>query len=189
VRQMHMYVWSHFADYIAVVQASSVEEARALLLEEIGGGDSSCPEREKAAKYVQENTPAIWYGPNAAFALTDSAEQREQIDYYEKKLVAARADALEYAAQIADAHWPESGHVHQDGAVSCQMTVSVDIRRAKGVGYEKWQPTEREKNIWRKFRMAIARCAQERGRENVCDFIDEYLNDGGREAKHGDSER
>jgi hypothetical protein len=58
---------------------------------------------------------------------------------------AARDEALEYAAQIADAHWPESGHVHQSDAVSCQMSISVEIRRAKGT--KEWQPTEHEKKV------------------------------------------
>lgn len=39
--------------------------------------------------------------------------------------------AFEEAATVADPHWPESGHVHQDGDLSCQATISVDIRRMK----------------------------------------------------------
>lgn len=54
-----------------------------------------------------------------------------------------RNDALEWAAQVSDAHWPESGHIHQDGAVSCPMTISVEIRRQKTL--KEWQPTEHER--------------------------------------------
>lgn len=42
-----------------------------------------------------------------------------------------RNDALEEAARIADAHWPEAGHVHADGSVSCAMSISIQIRRLK----------------------------------------------------------
>jgi hypothetical protein len=57
-----------------------------------------------------------------------------------KKAMARFADAwaslgvdagLEAAALVSDAHWPESGHVHQEDAVSCPMSISVQIRRMK----------------------------------------------------------
>jgi hypothetical protein len=73
-----------------------------------------------------------------------------------------RADALEYAAQIADAHWPESGHVHQEGAISCQMSISVEIRRRKGVAYRDWKPTEHEIELLAAKDAEIARLTQER---------------------------
>jgi hypothetical protein len=56
-----------------------------------------------------------------------------------------RNDALEYAAQIADEHWPESGHVHQKEAISCQMSISVAIRKAKTL--KEWEPTEHERLV------------------------------------------
>jgi hypothetical protein len=43
----------------------------------------------------------------------------------------ARDVALEEAARIADEHWPESGHVPQHDAVSCAMSISIQIRRLK----------------------------------------------------------
>lgn len=102
-RAYHMYVWYDSLAYIAVAQARSVDEARALVLPEIGGGDGSCPEREKASKCVRETTPVIWHGANAEFVLTDSAEQREQADFYEKKLAAADRYALERQKPLRDA--------------------------------------------------------------------------------------
>jgi len=72
-----------------------------------------------------------------------------------------RNDALEYAAQIADAHWPESGHVHQDDAVSCQMSISVEIRRAKTL--KKWEPTEHER--------IVEQAAFERGRQAAAEQV------------------
>jgi hypothetical protein len=74
---MHMYVWTREPFFFAVAQAHDVASARKLLLEECGGTDGSCPERAKAAEWIHEHNPSIWYGPNAEFALTDSAELRE----------------------------------------------------------------------------------------------------------------
>jgi hypothetical protein len=79
----HMYVWTKQSFFHAVAQALNVAEARELLLEEIGGGDGSCPEREAAAKWVRENQPTIFHRSNAEFSLTDSAELREQEAYVE----------------------------------------------------------------------------------------------------------
>jgi hypothetical protein len=69
------------------------------------------------------------------------SELNDMLHYTERKrysqaeadslIAQATADALEAAALIADKHWPESGHVHQEGAISCQMSVSVEIRRLK----------------------------------------------------------
>ena len=83
-RIWHMYIWTRQPFFHAVAQAESVDEARELLLEEIGGGDGSCPEREKAAKWVREQQPTIFHRSNAEFSLTDSAELREQEAYVEK---------------------------------------------------------------------------------------------------------
>lgn len=61
-----------------------------------------------------------------------TAIERER-DMLREQLEAARLEAtvgaLEIAAEIADQHWPESGHVHPDEAISCQMSISVMIRR------------------------------------------------------------
>ena len=82
-KQMHMYCWIRQPSFIAIAQAGSVSEARKLALDQIGHGDGSCPERDKAAEYIRENSPSIWYGPSAEFVLTDSAELIEQENYCE----------------------------------------------------------------------------------------------------------
>ena len=73
-----MYVWSFPSNFLAVSQASSVDEARRSMLLEIGeSGDGSCPERDKARERVKAINPQIWQGVNSEFCLTDSAECRE----------------------------------------------------------------------------------------------------------------
>jgi len=82
---MKLFVWTCQPSFVAVAHARTIEEARVRMIEEVGaGGDGSCPERDKARRYIQENTPSIWYGVNAEFALTDSAELIEQADFLEK---------------------------------------------------------------------------------------------------------
>lgn len=77
---MRMYVWSRKPFFIAVAQARIVAEARILVLAQIESreDDASCPERAAAIRFINANTPEIWFGPNAEFALTDSAELREE---------------------------------------------------------------------------------------------------------------
>lgn len=82
---MHFYCWSLPPRFIAVAQASSVAEARKLVLEQVGHGDGSCPERDFAAKWINEQTPGIWHGPAAEFALTDSSELIEMLAWMERK--------------------------------------------------------------------------------------------------------
>ena len=82
-RQFHMYVWSVKPDFVAIAQASSVAEARELLIsnrvDAIGeSGDGSCHKRDEAREFVREFQPDIYHYPNAHFALTDSAELEEQ---------------------------------------------------------------------------------------------------------------
>jgi hypothetical protein len=86
-RKVHMYCWAWEPSFLAVAQAENVEAARAMALREIGeeGGDGSCPERDKARNFVRDNTPAIWYGNNAEFVLTDNAELREAEAQSEKR--------------------------------------------------------------------------------------------------------
>jgi hypothetical protein len=78
---MKMFVWSDRFSFLAVAQAESVESARDKMLKEIGegGGDGSCPERDRARGIVKGNTPNIWLGANAEFTLTDAAESRESV--------------------------------------------------------------------------------------------------------------
>lgn len=91
---MHMYVWTHEPFFFAVAQAEDVATARQLLLDECGGTDGSCPERGAAAEWIREQTPTIWHGRNAEFALTDSAELRENdllVERLQKELAELRA--------------------------------------------------------------------------------------------------
>lgn len=77
-RLLKMFVWKNVS-FLAAAHAYSVAEARALLLatDLCSGGDGSCPERDAAREVILKNVPCIWYGPNAEFAITDSAEVRE----------------------------------------------------------------------------------------------------------------
>lgn len=80
-KRMKMYVWHSAPSFLAVAQADSVAKARELLLsnDTMGeSGDGSCHERDKAREYVKATRPHIWYGANAEFVLTDSAELQEQ---------------------------------------------------------------------------------------------------------------
>jgi hypothetical protein len=79
-------------------------------------------------------------------------------DALKEMLADERDNALELAATVADKHWPESGHVQQEGAISCQMTVSVDIRRLKG-------------NKERSAMDVMLSDAQERGRKSVYEKV------------------
>ncbi len=97
-KTMHLHVWSREPFFFAVAQAENVKAARELLLEEIGSsGDGSCPEREAAAEWVRTMQPHIWHRGNAEFALTDSAELRENELLVER--LQKRIAALERAAQ------------------------------------------------------------------------------------------
>lgn len=104
---MKMYVWSKPPAFLAVAQADSVDAARRRMLQEIGeGGDGSCPERDKARDIVANCNPAIWAGVNAEFALTDSAEVREQEAWSLSLSTAAtslRSQLAESQAREADA--------------------------------------------------------------------------------------
>ena len=65
------------------------------------------------------------YARTAAEALADEALRRGE------EIVRCRDQALEEAACVADQHWPESGHAHDAGTLSCQATISVLIRRLR----------------------------------------------------------
>jgi hypothetical protein len=74
-----MFVWTALPEWVAVAQAPTLEEAREAVLKEIGTShDGPCPARERADTHVRTKNPSIWYGTNAEFALTDSAELEEQ---------------------------------------------------------------------------------------------------------------
>lgn len=75
---MKFFTWRNEPSWIAVAHAESVTKARELLLGEVGGIDGSCVVRARARKVISEDAPEIWTGPNAEFALTDSAELEEQ---------------------------------------------------------------------------------------------------------------
>jgi hypothetical protein len=140
--KFHMYVWTKRAFFHAVAQATSVTEARELLLEEIGGGDGSCPEREHAAKLVRELQPSIFHRSNAEFCLTDSAELRE-MDAYTKTLQDKIAELMKASpspakteveverercrlivGRVADSLAHKSGRKCDVGAV-CRMLIAI----------------------------------------------------------------
>ena len=103
---MHMYVWSRKPAYLAVAQAESVEAARRALLSEdslVKSGAGSCPERDEARKAILETQPNIWFGTNAEFALTDSAELREHEDWASKQIANKDAEILRLHHIIAAA--------------------------------------------------------------------------------------
>jgi hypothetical protein len=76
---MKLHAWTDFHSFLAVAHAESVARARELLMVEMGeSGDGSCPERDKARQIVLTTMPEMWQGPSAHFALSDSAELREQ---------------------------------------------------------------------------------------------------------------
>lgn len=79
---MKMMVWSDHHSFFAVAQAETVEKARQAMLLEMGeSGDGSCPERDAARETILNTPPSYWVGTNAEFALTTSAELREQENY------------------------------------------------------------------------------------------------------------
>lgn len=96
-----MYCWSVASQFFAVAQATSVAQARKIMLKEIDASlrKDQTPELNKAARHVVAKSPSIWNGANAEFALTDSAALQEADAYSEqlnKKLLKVNklADAL-----------------------------------------------------------------------------------------------
>lgn len=118
---MLMYTWGGGSAFLAVARAGSVNEARKLVLAEMGeSGDGSCPERDKARERVLNTNPSMWTGPNAEFALTDSAELREQEDYSRKlfdqvEVLKSQRDAL---AALIKAHL-DCGEFQHGGRNDC----------------------------------------------------------------------
>ena len=98
---MKFFSWRCAPAWIAVAHAESVAKARELLLGEVGGLDGSCVVRAKARKAISEDAPEIWTGPNAEFALTDSAEVEEQ-DAELTRLRAELAAARERIANLTE---------------------------------------------------------------------------------------
>ena len=81
---MKLFIWTDECNYTAFAHCDTVAEARDLLRPQIGGYDGSCPEREKASKYVEDFTPAVYNGRVADFRLSASAEEREAMEYADK---------------------------------------------------------------------------------------------------------
>lgn len=70
---MKMFCWSS-STFLAIAQAKSVDHARAAVLKEMGGKpDGSSAQMTSAWQEVNRMNPQIWQGPDAEFALTDSA--------------------------------------------------------------------------------------------------------------------
>lgn len=121
---MKCHVWTDAVTYLAVAHASTVEDARNLLLEntDLGkAGDGSCPLRDYARKEILRKTPAIYTGPFADFVLSDSAELREQkieIERLEKQLSWCRV-ALATILRLARVM-----HRHEDIAALAQAALN-----------------------------------------------------------------
>lgn len=133
---LKMYVWHVHPSFLAVAQANSVEEARsAVLRSDLGeSGDGSCPERDNARKFVLSNTPAVWYGVNAEFVLTDSAELREQEDYSRKlfeRVSELEADLAAAREDVARMDWLEELHPH-DGLFGQSLQARELVHRSDG---------------------------------------------------------
>ncbi len=84
MRVLHMYDWSRETMFFAVARAESVAEAREIMLAMVDA-DSPTPKRLEAREWIKRTLPGIWYGPNAEFALTGSAELEEQTLFLEKE--------------------------------------------------------------------------------------------------------
>ncbi len=132
---MKMYVWSDHYSFIGIAQAESVAQARQRMLEEVGeSGDGSCPERDKARRTILQEAPNIWYGVNAEFALTDSAERRETVAENERLRT-----ALEEAKRIVSENM-RCNHPAQDGSddscdgedcIKCGVILGAEAAREK----------------------------------------------------------
>lgn len=73
-----MYVWRKQNEYLVVVHAKTVAEARALAIEESNGdGDDSTPVRVRALEAIRETNPEIHYRRNAEFVLCTNGELEE----------------------------------------------------------------------------------------------------------------
>lgn len=135
---MRMYVWSVKPKWLAVAHASSVAEARDLLLsqDQIGeSGDGPCVVRETARKYVTEHEPTHWMGPNGEFALTSSAELEEQ-EEYSRVLYALAVDLATALKELLPDGWGEDDVMdHLPGVKLARLA----LQSANGkIGY--WVP-------------------------------------------------
>lgn len=96
--RMKMYCWST-SDFLCVVHAETVEEARALALREMGGKpDGSSQQMTNAWIEVNRQNPVIWAGRDAEFTLTDSA-QLEEADSENARLQRALSEICGIASQ------------------------------------------------------------------------------------------
>jgi delta 1-pyrroline-5-carboxylate dehydrogenase len=123
---MNLHIWRDHFSFLAIAHARSVDHARTLLLNgELGeSGDGTCPERDRARKIVQTETPELWQNATEAFVLTDSAELREQEEHSErlKKL----ADQLEAALE------PFIRHQSSDSTFTITVNRS-DVEKARSL--------------------------------------------------------
>ncbi len=115
---MKFFIWRNEPAWIAVAHAESVAQARKMLLGEVGGIDGSCVVRAKARAVISEDAPEIWTGPNAEFALTDSAELEEQ---------GAATTALRAALAAPS---PEPNDVRREAAADAIKAAATDLDMA-----------------------------------------------------------
>ncbi len=135
---MRMYVWSVRPKWLAVAHATSVTEARALLLRQdaIGeSGDGSCAVRDAARKYVLETEPIHWMGQNAEFILSDSSELQEQEDYSQHLFELAIELATAVKELLPDGWGENSDMDHIPGVKSARLA----LQKADGKIGE-WKP-------------------------------------------------
>lgn len=143
---LKMFVWQVHPTFLGVAQASSVAEARhALLCSDLGeNGDGSCPERDAARRFILEHPPTIWYGVNAEFVLSDSAELREQEQHsrtlearvaaLESDLAAAREEIARLKVELRDLICSDQcGRIYRDRCVQLSNEITaIPAARAGG---------------------------------------------------------
>ena len=81
-----------------------------------------------AEGYLDTSLP---HGPGEQLRAFARAHDADDARREKQARLEATEAALELAAQVADDHWPERGHEHVSGAISCQASISVAIRRLK----------------------------------------------------------
>jgi hypothetical protein len=142
--------WRNEPQWIATAHAESVAQARELLLGEVGGIDGSCVVRAKARQIISEEAPEIWMGPNAEFALTDSAELRELAKFLEKV----------------------QGQV-QDATTETARRCAEMVKRGADIQRQYAENTKRE-NRWTEKEMSVSESGVEAylTAANALDFLD-----------------
>jgi hypothetical protein len=118
---MSQYIWRGWG-FLAVAQAASIAEARALLDEECDGdGGTSTPIRMQAWKRIRESTPTIFHGPNSEFVLSESAETEEMLIHDKNK-----SDEIDRLRESLEGFYQRTGVIDNGYCAVCR------------IGYRKW---------------------------------------------------